>query len=246
MDKNKVTALILAVILVIVTAWSVLGTRGSHGPVIYSNRIVIPSEGDNLNSPVSKYFGRAPYFIVYDAKKDGFWMVSNIFYQEKHAAGLRAAAMLVRKGVGIAVAQNIGPEPARYFNNNKVKVYLGASGTVRDAINQYKSGRLVTTEKPNVPTHYGMPGAKPCPNVMGQPQKRIPPDQLRQDKNLVAAGWIPYGVVRHMIGCPYCKRRMLVSINNFNNLAEVACPFCHKIIALRVMGAGVSSWPVIR
>jgi predicted Fe-Mo cluster-binding NifX family protein len=228
---SKVLILLIFLPLHPAIIWALLGTRGINGKVIDYNKVAVPSEGSTIDSVMSKYFGKAPCYIVYDTKKKGYWTVQNPFYNKKHARGLRVSAMLVNKGVGTTVSPNIGPEPARYFNNNNVKMYIGASGTVRDAINQYLSGKLVRTEQPNVPTHYGVSGAKPCPNVLGQPKKRIPPRDLQQN-NLVAASWIPAMSGSETISCPYCYGKMMIS-HIFSEMPyQVVCPYCRQIISL--------------
>jgi hypothetical protein len=89
--------------------------------------------------------------------------------------------MLSEKQVGVVICKNIGPEPIKKFNSLGMQVYLGANGTVADGIRQYKNAQLILTSKPNVPSHYGIPGQAPCPNVPGQPKTRIENPMLPVD-----------------------------------------------------------------
>lgn len=175
MTNNKNPIIIIIIILTLISAgiWMFLNSTVSSGSMQDPYMIAVSSSGPDINSPISEFVGRAPYYIVYHLQKRTFLTVSNPYVNEAHAVGLRAAALLKAKGAGIVICKNIGPEPSKKFNEYRIAVYMGASGTVSDGIRQYKSNQLILTTKPNVPTHFGLPGQKPCPNVLGQPKTRI-------------------------------------------------------------------------
>lgn len=175
MTEQRNTIIVIFIILALIAAggWMFFGSTGHQGPALDPDKVAVASSGPDMNSRISEFFGRAPYYVVYDLKRKVFWTVENPYVNEKHAVGLRAGAMLKAKGVGAVIGNNIGPEPVKKFNDFGIRVYIGASGTVAESIKQYRTNQLILTTKPNVPTHYGLPGQKPCPNVLGQPKTRV-------------------------------------------------------------------------
>jgi len=209
-NKNFLIALVLVTVLILAGIWTFLGSKGISGPTQDANKVALPAEGNDLSAQISEYFGRAPYFIVYDVKRKVFWTIPNPFVNEAHAVGLRVGAMLVKKRVGVIVCKNIGPEPIKKFNDSKIKVYIGAKRTVADGIKQYKNNQLILTTKPNVPTHYGLPGQLPCPNVLGQPKKRIENPMKQAAVNIYDPQWNGWTVV-----CSNCRTVMTIPYQGF-------------------------------
>lgn len=227
-NKNFLIALVLVTILIAAGIWTFLGSKGVSGPTQDVNKVALPAKGDDLNAQISEYFGRAPYFIVFDVNKKVFWTIPNPFVNEAHAVGLRAGTMLVKKRVGVIVCKNIGPEPIKKFNDSKIEVYIGAEGTVADGIKQYKSNQLILTTKPNVPTHYGLPGQHPCPNVLGQPKKRIENPMKQVAVNIYDPQWNGWTIV-----CSNCKTIMTIPYQGFLPPQSIICPYCKARIILR-------------
>lgn len=227
-NKNFLIALVLVTILITAGIWTFLGSKGVSGPTQDVNKVALPAKGNDLNAQISEYFGRAPYFIVYDVNRKVFWTISNPFVNEAHAVGLRAGTMLVKKRVGVIVCKNIGPEPIKKFNDSKIEVYIGAEGTVADGIKQYKSNQLILTTKPNVPTHYGLPGQRPCPNVLGQPKKRTENPMKQAALNIYDPQWNGWTIV-----CSNCKTIMTVPYQGFLLPESIICPYCKARIILR-------------
>jgi predicted Fe-Mo cluster-binding NifX family protein len=71
-------------------------------------------------------------------------------------AGIATAQAIAGKGVEAVLTGNCGPNAFQVLSVAGIKVITGASGTVRDAIQGYKSGHLQPTSQPNVPDHFGM------------------------------------------------------------------------------------------
>ncbi|HUW23939.1 MAG TPA: NifB/NifX family molybdenum-iron cluster-binding protein [bacterium] len=241
-NKNFLITLSLVTVLIAAGIWTFLGSKGVSGLTQDVNKVALPAKGNGLNAQISEYFGRAPYFIVYDVNRKVFWTIPNPFVNEAHAVGLRAGTMLVKKRVGVIVCKNIGPEPIKKFNDSKIEVYIGAEGTVADGIKQYKSNQLILTTMPNVPTHYGLPGQHPCPNVLGQPKKRIenpmnpaPHGEARVKQaalNIYDPQWNGWTIV-----CSNCKTIMTIPYQGFLPPQSIICPYCKARI---ILGTGDS------
>lgn len=248
LNKEYLITSVLIGLLIITGIWAFLGARGVSGPVQEVNKIALPAEGSSMDDLISEYFGRTRYFIVYDIEKKVFWPLSNPFYQETHAAGLRVGAMLVNKGVSAIVCKNIGPEPIKKFNDSGIKVYIGAQGTVADGIKQYENNQLILTTRPNVPTHYGLPGQSPCPNILGQPKTEVENPMKQVASSFGGQAYTPG--LNGTIVCPNCGRcgvphcfycRFLMEWFPAKNL--YCCPGCRRVGQALCPGCGIAMCP---
>ena len=119
-------------------------------------KLCITSTGTSLDSNVDPRFGRSPYFIIYDTGSDTFESIENASREAMGGAGIQAGQLIVSKNVGAVITGNFGPNAFRVLQAAKIKMYSGVSGTVREAIEKYKNGRLAETSSPDVQSHYGM------------------------------------------------------------------------------------------
>ncbi|MBF0253589.1 MAG: NifB/NifX family molybdenum-iron cluster-binding protein [Candidatus Omnitrophica bacterium] len=160
--RSKEASLLIVLALVV----AVLGARmiyEHHHPVMFrgsrARLVAIASTGTDMRSPVSFLFGRAPFFAVCDRATEKCEMVPNPYMDGQHASGLKAAQMLVKKGVDAVCANQIGFEPVRTFNAGKVAIYTDMSGSVWDTLRMFPDGLTRITEQ-NVPSHFGITGSK--------------------------------------------------------------------------------------
>ena len=119
-------------------------------------RVAITSTGTSLDSNVDPRFGRCAYFIIYDTDSDTFEFIENTGRQAMGGAGIQAGQLMASKNVGAVIAGNFGPNAFRVLEAAKIKMYLGVSGTVREAIEKYKNGQLTEISAPDVGPHFGM------------------------------------------------------------------------------------------
>jgi len=118
-------------------------------------KIAVTSQGPDLTSQVDPRFGRAKTFIVVDTETDEFSVHDNT--QNMNAAqgaGIQAGRTVVDLGVAAVITGNVGPKAFTTLQAGNVKVYLGASGTVKEAVEKFKAGQLQGTEKANVEGHW--------------------------------------------------------------------------------------------
>jgi len=118
-------------------------------------KVAVTSQGSDLNSQVDPRFGRAKNFIVVDTDTDEFSAHDNT--QNMNAAqgaGIQAGRTVVDLGVAAVITGNVGPKAFTTLQAGNVKVYLGASGTVKEAVEKFKAGQLQGTEKANVEGHW--------------------------------------------------------------------------------------------
>jgi len=79
-------------------------------------------------------------------------------------AGIQAAQTVADKGASVVITGQVGPNAIQTLGATNISIVTGASGTVSDAIEQYKSGRLqAAPAAPGAPAvgmpATGMPGA---------------------------------------------------------------------------------------
>jgi len=104
-------------------------------------KICIPTEGENgLDDFVGEHFGRVPYYTIVDLDIDDVKVIPNTSH---HMGGNEYPPELMeREGVNVLVCRGLGRRAIGMFEEFGIDVYIGASGLVRDAITDFKSGRL--------------------------------------------------------------------------------------------------------
>jgi predicted Fe-Mo cluster-binding NifX family protein len=119
-------------------------------------KIAVSSRGKNLEAEIDPRFGRAGCFLLVDPETLSFEVVEN---QQNlnlpQGAGIQAAQTVVEHGAKVVLTGNCGPKAFQVLKAIGVKVAVGVSGTVKEAIDQFKQGKLSYTEAPNVEGHWG-------------------------------------------------------------------------------------------
>lgn len=118
-------------------------------------KVAVTAEGTGLDSAVDARFGRAAYFIVVDTETMEFECIGNDAVSAAGGAGISAAKTVADSGAKAVLTGNCGPNAARTLAAAGVKLYAGASGTVEDAIEAFKSGKLAESAGPTVDSHFG-------------------------------------------------------------------------------------------
>ena len=118
-------------------------------------KVAVTSQGPDMSSEVDPRFGRAKFFIVVDTATGDSAPHDNT--QNVHAlqgAGIQAAQNVASLGVGAVITGNVGPKAFTTLQAGNVKIYIGATGSVSDAVEQLKAGRLECVSRPNVEGHW--------------------------------------------------------------------------------------------
>jgi predicted Fe-Mo cluster-binding NifX family protein len=105
-------------------------------------KVVITSEGSTMEDPVDPRFGRCRTFLLADTDDDAVRSVPNDAAMQPGGAGIQAAENVVNLGAEAVITGQLGPKAARVLQAASIPVYGGASGTVRDALEAFKEGRL--------------------------------------------------------------------------------------------------------
>lgn len=123
-------------------------------------RIAVSATGSTLNVEVAPRFGRCPYFIIAEPETMEFEVLDNLSAMAAGGAGISASQAIAGKGVQVVLTGNCGPNAYQVLSSAGIQVITGVSGSVKDAIEGYRSGKFQTSAAANVPDHFGM-GASP-------------------------------------------------------------------------------------
>ena len=118
-------------------------------------KIAVTSEGRDLSSAVDVRFGRARGFIVYDLDTgDSEYLDNAQVIDSPQGAGIQAAKLVADTGAGAVITGNVGPKAHNALSMAGVAIYTCGGSTVREAIDDFKAGRLTAAEAANVEGHW--------------------------------------------------------------------------------------------
>lgn len=120
-------------------------------------KIAVTSIGETMESPVDPRFGRARYFVVHDLDGGSWEVVDNGSAMDTaQGAGVQAAQRVARTGAGALATGHCGPKAFRALKAAGIEVFVGANGTVREAVERYRRGELTPAEAADVDAHSGV------------------------------------------------------------------------------------------
>lgn len=120
-------------------------------------KICITSEGKTLDAKVDPRFGRCQNFILLDTDTGNFEACENTNAQFQGGAGIQSGQLVVSKGVKAVLTGNVGPNAHQVLSAAGISVFTGVSGTVKEAIEGYKTGKYKQADVPSVGSKFGMP-----------------------------------------------------------------------------------------
>ncbi len=118
-------------------------------------KICVTSQGDSLESAIDPRFGRCAYFIIVEPESMQFRAVPNNAAGATGGAGIRAAQIVASEEVNVVITGSVGPNAYPALQNAGIVILNTSKGTVKDAIESYKSGSLGTVTTPG-PSHVGI------------------------------------------------------------------------------------------
>jgi len=118
-------------------------------------KLAVTSQGAGLDSPIDPRFGRAKYFIVVDTDSGAASSHDNAQnLNAPQGAGIQAGQAVAKLGVEAVLTGHVGPKAFTTLAAAKIAVYTGISGTVRDAVEQFKQGQLTLAAQADVQGHW--------------------------------------------------------------------------------------------
>jgi predicted Fe-Mo cluster-binding NifX family protein len=111
-------------------------------------KVCLPTtEKGGLEDLVSEHFGRSPTFTVVDTESGQVRVVSNT---SEHMGGTgKPPEQIAQTGAQVLICTGLGPRAIEMLVSYGIQVYVGAHGTVKDAIDMWKDGRLEPATEQN-------------------------------------------------------------------------------------------------
>src|SRR4030042_265908 len=119
-------------------------------------KIAVTSVGKTLDSEVEQRFGRAAYFIIIDTEVMDFNVIENESVAAGGGAGISSAKAVIDAGAEAVLTGNCGPNAQRTLSAADVRLYDGVTGTVAEAVDLFKGGKLNEVAGPSVKEHFGV------------------------------------------------------------------------------------------
>lgn len=121
-------------------------------------KIAVSAVRGHLDASVDPRFGRCAYFLIVDTDTMAFEAIENAAATAAGGAGVQAAQTVANAGAKAVVTGNVGPNAFQTLSSLGLRIYTGASGTVRQAVEQFKKGELTESTDATVGSHFGMRG----------------------------------------------------------------------------------------
>jgi predicted Fe-Mo cluster-binding NifX family protein len=118
-------------------------------------RVAITVKQPLLDANVDSRFGRCSWFLIVETNSLQSEALENPFCSVSADAGIRSAGLVVERGVALVLTGHCGANAHRALTEAGIGVIAECSGTARDAIEQFREGRLAVTDKPTVASHFG-------------------------------------------------------------------------------------------
>ena len=118
-------------------------------------KVAVSSSGNDLNSQIDPRFGRCGHFVLVETDDMSFQAFDNDSAGLQGGAGIQSGQFVAAKGAKAVITGNCGPNAVQTLNAAGIKLYTGQTGTIRDAVANFKKGLLIPTDQATVPEHFG-------------------------------------------------------------------------------------------
>lgn len=107
-------------------------------------KAAVSSTGRDLSSQVDGRFGRAQFFVLVDVDTGSLLEVFNnsTNMAAQSGAGISSAQVLCDAGVNVVLTGSIGPKAFQVLEAAGLEMYTSATGSVAEAVNSFKAGKL--------------------------------------------------------------------------------------------------------
>ncbi|RLB83466.1 MAG: dinitrogenase iron-molybdenum cofactor biosynthesis protein [Deltaproteobacteria bacterium] len=113
-------------------------------------KVAITSKGRSMDSEIESRFSRSPFFVIVNTETGEFKAFENPGASAKDAACVDAVKFLVGKEVKAVLTGNVGHNAFVTLQDTLIQVYLGAAGTVRETLENFKKRKLSRPKEPSV------------------------------------------------------------------------------------------------
>jgi predicted Fe-Mo cluster-binding NifX family protein len=118
-------------------------------------KVLMPIDGETLESPIYRSFGRTKQFILVDNESTEFEIIENKQNMTAaQGAGIQSAQTVIRAGADVVITVHCGPKAFKVLNEGGVKIYYSNAESVNENLAQFKSGSLKEMDGANVESHW--------------------------------------------------------------------------------------------
>jgi predicted Fe-Mo cluster-binding NifX family protein len=126
--------------------------RHKEDPIM---KIAVSTAGTTLSDALDPRFGRASGFIVYDLESGAYEHLSNRQnLQAPQGAGIQTAQNVASAGAQAVITGHVGPKAYSALQAGGIGVYLSRAGTVEEAVQAFREGRLAPAQGADKPGHW--------------------------------------------------------------------------------------------
>jgi len=119
-------------------------------------KVAISASGAGLEAAASPHFGRCPIYVFVDTETMAAESLENTAANAAGGAGIQAAQFVIGKGAEALISENLGPNAFEVFQAAAIPCYAFPGGTVRDAVEAFRAGKLASLGVANARAHGGM------------------------------------------------------------------------------------------
>jgi predicted Fe-Mo cluster-binding NifX family protein len=117
--------------------------------------IAVTSQGKDLVGEVDPRFGRTNHFLLVDSESMDFQVAENRHNLNlPQGAGIQAAMNVIIHEPEVVLTGNCGPKAFKTLQAAGIKVVVGVSGKIEDAIQAYLRGEFEHAKDANVEGHW--------------------------------------------------------------------------------------------
>jgi len=135
-------------------------------------KIAVSSSGKNLDSLIDPRFGRCAYFLLVETDDMSFEVFDNQSIASGGGAGIQSAQFISSKGAKAVITGNCGPNAVKTLDAGGIEVFLGNTGIVREVLQKFKNGELISTNLANAPEYSDLADRKGFDRGMGMGGQR--------------------------------------------------------------------------
>ena len=111
-------------------------------------KICVPTLGNKgLDEDIGEHFGRVPTYTLVNTETNEIKIIDNV---SEHMGGQGYPPEIIAKtGAEVLICRGLGRRAIMMFDEFGIKVYVGASGTVRDALKLWEQNELIPASENN-------------------------------------------------------------------------------------------------
>ena len=131
-------------------------------------KVAVSANEAHLDSLIDPRFGRCACFVIIETEDMSFEDFDNENLALGGRAGIQSAQFVAYKDAKSVITGNCGPNAMQTLSAARIEIFLGNSGTVKEAVEKYIRGDIKPSSSANVADHFGMGGGAGMGRGMGR------------------------------------------------------------------------------